>query len=71
MKRKRYPTCTECGCEINPHIYEGCERVYIINDDAYCEACFKEWVREWLDSNPEEVANAIAVDVVLTREEME
>ena len=29
----------------------------------YCEDCFKDWVRDYLDSNPEDIAPLMNVPV--------
>ena len=62
MVRATY--CSECGYDIDPAIYGGCERAYTIGAETVCEGCFKDWVIDWLETSPEMVALAIGVDVL-------
>ena len=60
----KYPTCKKCGTEINPNIWDSCEKYYLADDDVLCLECFIEWVEDKLRESPEEVAFALGVDVV-------
>ena len=64
MRRKIYPQCDKCGLEINPLVYEDCERSYAINGECWCKSCFRAWLRDWADTSLDEVALSIGVDVM-------
>ena len=59
----KYLTCSECGYEINPNMWDGCERVYTVGNETMCEDCFKEWVLDYVQSNLEDVARLLNVPV--------
>ena len=46
--------CPQCDGEIKEN-----SNVYELNGVEVCEACFKEWVIDLLDTNPEMVADAL------------
>lgn len=57
MKTKKQ-RCSKCGAGLNDtHHWYDC------GDGMYCEDCFKDWVREYLDSNPEDIAPLMNVPV--------
>lgn len=48
-------------------IYSGEKKFEIYNDElrryeTLCLDCFKEWVTDWLEHNPEDVANKLEVE---------
>lgn len=48
--------CPWCGEDIG-------EKSYSIENDQICAECFDEWVRDYLHTNPDEVAAALSVPV--------
>lgn len=59
----RYPVCAVCDVEINPNLYDDCEKTYIVGGECYCKNCFKDWLRDWVDTSLDEVAESIGVMV--------
>ena len=48
--------CPWCGEDIG-------EKSYGIENDRICADCFEEWVRDYLHTNPEDIAAALSVPV--------
>ena len=48
--------CPWCGEDIG-------EKSYSIENDRICADCFEEWVRDYLHTNPDQVAAALSVPV--------
>ena len=63
-KKPAYPTCSKCDTEINPNMFDGCEKYYIVGDEVMCADCFKEYVMDWIETNLDDVAAAMKVPVV-------
>ena len=61
-ERTGYPDCTHqrlcpwCGEDIG-------EKSYGIENDQVCADCFEEWARDYLHTNPDQVASALSVPV--------
>lgn len=49
-------TCVHCGEDIG-------EYVFTIDDAPHCAECFADWVKDYLSTNPREVAAALDVPV--------
>lgn len=65
MKRIKYPVCSECGEEINPQKYDGCEKYYLTAEGkVVCRDCFIEGQIEYLELNTDDYADLIGVRVV-------
>lgn len=62
MKR-RYPHCAVCSIEINPALYEDCEKTYTVGGECYCKECFKDWLKDWIETSLDEVAEHVGVMV--------
>lgn len=62
MARKIH--CERCGIEINPDLWDGCEKYYLVDGEAICRECFKQWLEEWMFVSLDEVAQAVGVSVV-------
>lgn len=56
--------CAKCDLVIDPALYDGCDRYYLVGGEIYCEDCFRDWVMDWVESNIEDVASFIGVPVV-------
>ena len=48
--------CPWCGEDIG-------DKSYSIENDQVCADCFEEWVRDYLHTNPEDIAAALSVPV--------
>lgn len=48
--------CPWCGEDIG-------DKSYGIENDRICADCFEEWVRDYLHTNPDQVAAALSVPV--------
>lgn len=48
--------CPWCGEDIG-------DKSYGIENDQVCSDCFEEWVRDYLHTNPDQVAAALSVPV--------
>lgn len=55
--------CDRCGYEINPNMWDGCEKQYRVGDEVYCADCFKEWVINWVETDLDEVARVLDVPI--------
>ena len=54
--RSRQRLCPWCGEDIG-------DKSFNIEGDQVCADCFEEWVRDYLHTNPEEIAAALSVPV--------
>lgn len=61
---KKYPICSRCDAEINPNQWDGCEKYYTVGDEIMCADCFKDWVKEWIETDLDEVARVLEVPIV-------
>ena len=64
MKRSKFPFCCKCGNEINPVKYDDCEKYYLTDGGIMCKDCFLDDLRDWLESNLDEFAELVGVQVV-------
>ena len=64
MTRKEYPHCDKCGDEINPHVYDDCEKYYISNGLILCKDCFKKESEEYIELNLDDFAALVGAGVV-------
>ena len=64
MKKQKYLTCDKCGYEINPTLWDGCDKYYVVGNEVYCADCFKDWVLEWVEGDLDEVARVLDVPAV-------
>lgn len=48
--------CPGCEAEINPR-----DDIYELDGELYCRECFGDWVRDYLSSNPQEIAEMLNV----------
>ena len=54
--RSRQRLCPWCGEDIG-------DKTFCIENDQVCTDCFEEWVRDYLHTNPEDIAAALSVPV--------
>ena len=64
---RKHLVCAKCDIEINPDVWDGCEKYYSVDGEIYCAECFREWVLEWIDTDLDEVARVLDVPVVEVR----
>lgn len=65
MKIMKYPVCSECGDEINPIKYDGCEKYYMMDEgEILCRDCFLQKNIEYLELNTDDFAILIGALVV-------
>ena len=69
MKRVKFPNCVKCDGEINPIRYDDCEKYYLTDDGIMCKGCFLDDSREWLESNLDEFADLVGVQVIEVKED--
>ena len=67
MKQMQYPTCANCGAEINPNRFDDCEKYYMVGGEIMCKVCFKDWLLDWIETNMDDVAELAGVPVVEVR----
>lgn len=61
MRCKTYPVCAVCSIVMDPNLYDDVTPGFVVNDEVYCPDCFKEWVKDELESDPECVAHAMNI----------
>lgn len=66
-KGRNYPVCSKCDAEINPNLWDGCEKYYKVGGEILCADCFKDWLMEWIGGDLDEVARALEIPVVEVR----
>ena len=69
MKRSKFPFCCKCGNEINSVKYDDCEKYYLTDDGIMCKDCFLDDSRDWLESNLDEFAEFVGVQVIEVKED--
>lgn len=52
----RQSICPRCGYDLGDKSFE-------VDGENLCLQCFSEWVNDYLRTNPEEVADALFIDV--------
>ena len=62
MNRK-YPVCSHCGHTLNPNLEDGCGKYALIGGEIYCEYCLQDYLKDEVDENPFEVAEAVGLDI--------
>ena len=61
---KRYiPVCARCSIVMDPQLYDDVSPGFVIEGEVYCPDCFKEWMKDEVDSDPEAVAQAMDIEV--------
>lgn len=66
MKRGgvRFPSCDKCGRILNPFLYDDCEKYYVIDGEAYCRDCLKEWLIDLVNDDPDGTAMVLDIPSV-------
>ncbi len=61
---RKYHICAHCDAELNPNLWDDCEKYYVVGGEIYCKDCFKEWIVAWVEENLDEAAAFVDVPVV-------
>lgn len=64
MRCKVYPVCAHCSTVMNPRYFDDVTPGFMVNGECYCPECFKEWMKDEVDSDPETVAQAMGIAVI-------
>lgn len=64
MRCKVYPVCAHCSTVMNPGLYDDVAPGFLVNGECYCPECFKEWMKDAVDSDPETVARAMGIAII-------
>lgn len=59
-----YPKCAKCGIEMNPELYDDVTPGYMVGGEMLCPDCFREWLKDEADENPDVLAEALGIPVV-------
>lgn len=70
MGRIKYPACSQCSRSLNPNISDDCDRYYIVGGEIYCADCFKDWLHDIVDDEPDVMADALNIMRVYVEEEV-
>lgn len=63
--RRNYPSCDKCGHLMNPVIEDDCDKLYLLQTgELYCEPCFKEYLKNMVDDDPDELAGELGIPVL-------
>jgi hypothetical protein len=62
MSKSKKMSCSHCEIEFDPED-SSLSHWYEIGGEMYCEDCFKDWVKDYLESNPEDIAKLMNVPV--------
>lgn len=61
---KRYiPVCAHCSIVMDPLLYDDVSPAFVMDGDTYCPECFKEYMKDVVDDDPEVVAEAMGFEV--------
>jgi len=52
----KHPVCSKCDIE-----FDVDDLIYPIGDEMYCEECYKDWAKEYIDESPEDTAALFCV----------
>lgn len=64
MRCKVFPICAHCSAVMNPALYDDVAPGFLVNGECYCPECFKEWMKDEVDSDPEAVARSMGIAVI-------
>lgn len=64
MRRKSYPVCAKCDAVLNPNLWDDSEKYYMVDGEVYCKNCFKDYLKDLIETDLDLVAEAIGVSVV-------
>lgn len=63
MRYKVYPVCAHCSIVMNPALYDDVFPGFMLNGEVYCPDCFKDWVKDEVDTDPESIARALDIEI--------
>lgn len=55
--------CARCDIVMDPNLFDDVSPGFVVNGDIYCPDCFKEWMKDEVDSDPETVARAVGIEI--------
>lgn len=61
--RRYFPVCAHCSIVMDPALYDDVSPGFVVEGEVYCPDCFKEWMKDAVDSDPEAVALAMGIEV--------
>ena len=64
MKYRTFPVCAKCSTVMNPVLYDDVAPAFLMDGEYYCPECFKEWMKDEVDSDPEAVARAMGIAII-------
>ena len=47
-----------------PGLYDDVAPGFLVNGECYCPGCFKDWMKDAVDSDPETVAQAMGIGII-------
>lgn len=59
-----YPKCAKCDIEMNPELYDDVTPGYMVGGEMLCPDCFREWLKDEADENPDVLAEALGIPVI-------
>lgn len=61
---RRHPVCAKCDAELNPNLWDDCEKYYLVNGEIYCKDCFKDYALERVENDLDALAEFLGIEVV-------
>ena len=64
MRCRVFPVCAKCFTVMNPDLYDDVTPGFLVGGECYCPECFKDYMKDEVDSDPEAVAAAMGIAVL-------
>ena len=64
MRYRTFPVCAHCSTVMNPGLYDDVTPGFLVNGECYCPECFKDWMKDEVDSDPGAVARAMGIAII-------
>lgn len=64
MRCRVFPVCAKCSTVMNPDLYDDVAPGFLVGGECYCPECFKDYMKDEVDSDPEAVAQAMGIAVI-------
>lgn len=62
MKRIKWPLCSRCELEMDPHQFDDAEYGFRVEGELLCRECFKEYLHERINDDLLGLADDLGVD---------
>lgn len=62
--RRDYPACAKCSIIMDPRLYDDVSPGYQVEEGIICPECFKDYLRDLVDSDPPLLASALGVPIL-------